>query len=186
METGRSTRDVALAVLACGVYVGCVLLAQATASAFIHLPLGISVAVGTLWFGCTFTMRDHVHAVLGRRGAYIMIWVAIAASCAETIVLGVPPRIILASVIATAMAESADTEIYHANRSRAWLARVLRSNSVSIPIDTVVFNLVAFAGVLGWGAMLGLTVGDMLTKAVMGALVGLVRAGRRSPAGATA
>jgi uncharacterized PurR-regulated membrane protein YhhQ (DUF165 family) len=66
---------------------------------------------------------------------------------------------------------------------------VLRSNSVSIPIDTVVFNLVAFAGVLGWGAMLGLTVGDMLTKAVMGALVGLVglvRAGRRSPSGATA
>ena len=46
METGRSARDVTLAVLACVVYVACVLVAQATASTFIHLPLGISVAVG--------------------------------------------------------------------------------------------------------------------------------------------
>ena len=174
MQTGRSARDVTLAALACVAYVACVLVAQATASTFIHLPLGISVAVGTLWFGCTFTMRDHVHAVFGRRGAYAMICVAIVASCAETALLGVPPRIILASVIATAIAESADTEVYHTNRRRAWLARVLRSNSVSIPIDTVVFNLVAFAGVLGWGAMLGLTVGTIAIKSAISMSVALV------------
>ena len=103
-----------------------------------------------------------------------MICVAIVASCAETALLGVPPRIILASVIATAIAESADTEVYHTNRRRAWLARVLRSNSVSIPIDTVVFNLVAFAGVLGWGAMLGLTVGTIAIKSAISMSVALV------------
>lgn len=152
-------------------YVLVVMMAQSSASTFISLPFGMSIAEGTLWFGLTFTLRDVVHAKCGRRMAYITIAVAIAASWAETVLLGVPQRIVLASMVAMAVSEVSDTEVYHANRSRAWLARVLRSNSISIPIDTVVFNLVAFAGVLDWSAMLGLTIGTIVGKALTSAII---------------
>lgn len=156
-------------------YVACVIMAQATASTFISLPLGISVAVGTLWFGCTFTLRDTVHAALGRRGAYAVIAVAIAASCAETVLLGVPSRIILASVIATAIAESTDTEVYHANKHRSWLIRAMRSNAVSIPVDTLVFNYIAFSGVIGSAEIVSLSIGTITVKAVVSTIVCFAR-----------
>ncbi|GAB4574998.1 MAG: VUT family protein [Anaerolineae bacterium] len=61
-------------------------------------------------------------------------------------------RIVIASIIAEVIAELVDTEIYHlwvtrVTRRYQW-ARVLTSNAVSVPLDSVIFGVVAFAGVL--------------------------------------
>ncbi|MCZ7671104.1 MAG: VUT family protein [Chloroflexi bacterium] len=64
-------------------------------------------------------------------------------------------RIVLASILAEVISELVDTEAYHwfvtkVTKEKQW-ARVLVSNSASIPIDTAIFALVAFGGtVRGW------------------------------------
>jgi uncharacterized integral membrane protein (TIGR00697 family) len=60
-------------------------------------------------------------------------------------------RIVVASILAEIVSELADTEIYHwfVNRvteKHQW-ARVLVSNSVSVPVDNLIFVLLAFSPV---------------------------------------
>jgi uncharacterized PurR-regulated membrane protein YhhQ (DUF165 family) len=77
-----------------------------------------------------------------------MIALAIVGSVAETIILGVPLRIIVASAIAIAISETADTEIYQRLLHKSWFVRVISSNAVSIPLDSVLFASIAFVGLL--------------------------------------
>ncbi|MFO7725943.1 MAG: VUT family protein [Oceanipulchritudo sp.] len=134
---------------------------------------GILVSVGTLVFGITFTQRDRMH-FLGRPFVYRVIalsavlnllmlvsfsylwggwvvrffenrgWEWLLTSALMLKENGW--RVFLASFLAILVAESADTEIFHLYRGRSWLGRVFRSNAVSIPVDSVLFNLIAFAG----------------------------------------
>lgn len=134
---------------------------------------GILVSVGTLVFGITFTQRDRMH-VHGRRFVYAVIflsavlnlallmsfrygwggsltayfgqrgWVWLETSAGMLMENGW--RVFAASFLAILIAESADTEVFHHYRDKSWIGRVFRSNAVSIPIDSALFNLVAFAG----------------------------------------
>ena len=61
----------------------------------------------------------------------------------ESLFLEVPWRIILASFIAIILSETADTEIYQKLLQRSWFQRVLGSNLVSIPLDSLLFNIIA-------------------------------------------
>jgi len=63
-------------------------------------------------------------------------------------------RIVLASIVAEVVSELVDTEVYHwfvtrITRRRQW-ARVLASNSVSVPIDNLIFAVGAFGWLLPW------------------------------------
>ncbi|NDV62111.1 VUT family protein [Puniceicoccales bacterium CK1056] len=134
---------------------------------------GILVSVGTLVFGITFTQRDRMHS-RGRRFVYAVIgisavlnlfmlvsfsylwgqwvinlfdnreWAWLSESAAMLKDNGW--RVFLASFLAIIIAESADTEVFHYYRDRSWMTRVFRSNAVSIPVDSILFNLIAFAG----------------------------------------
>ncbi len=122
------------------VYITAVLVANFTATWFIPLPFGL-VALGTLLFGATFTARDYAHAA-GRSKVYTMIFIAATASSALAALGATPWRIVGASVIAIVLSETVDTEIYQYLIKSRWLVRVVGSNAVSIPLDTVFFNLV--------------------------------------------
>ena len=68
-------------------------------------------------------------------------------------ILGPVWRIVIASILAEIVSEWLDTEIYHWFVTRVttryqW-ARVLLSNSISIPIDTLIFTVVAFGPLPG-------------------------------------
>jgi len=68
-------------------------------------------------------------------------------------ILGPLWRIVVASIIAEVVAELVDTEVYHWFVSRVttryqW-ARVLVSNSVSIPLDSLIFTVLAFGPLPG-------------------------------------
>jgi hypothetical protein len=156
------------------IYIAAVLIANYTAVWFIPLPIFGLVAVGTLIFGATFTARDYTHR-LGRPYVYTMIGVSALAAAGLSIVGAVSWRIILASVIAIILSETADTEIYQRLLARPWLVRVTGSNLVSIPADSLLFNAVAFAGVFALPVLAAIVFGEVVVKFAVGVVVGLWR-----------
>jgi uncharacterized integral membrane protein (TIGR00697 family) len=100
----------------------------------------------------------------------MIAWCA-AANVVAAAATGTPMRFIVASFSAIVLAEAADTEVYHRLRERSWAARVLASNAVSVPIDTVVFVSIAFAGSLPFRDIREIFVNDVLWKFGMAALI---------------
>jgi uncharacterized PurR-regulated membrane protein YhhQ (DUF165 family) len=147
---------------------------------FIDLGAFGMLSAGTLTFGATFTLRDLAHqssdrAGLGRTPVLAMIGVAAIANVAVAAIIGIPGRFLVASFGAILLSEGVDTEIYHALRSRSWLVRVLSSNAVSVPLDSITFTVVAFAGEVGYGVstMAQIVEADLLFKFGIGALIAL-------------
>lgn len=155
-------------------YLTAIVAANTTAATLLPLPLGLTTTVGTLLFGATFTLRDRLHRRVGRRGVYL----AIAGACLITAVIclltGSGWRILAASIVGLAASETADTEVY-ARTVGSWLKKVVASNAVSVPLDTLVFNLLAFGGVWGWALLLSVSIGDILVKYATGGVVALWR-----------
>ena len=165
---------------------------------------GIYVSVGTLVFGITFTQRDLMHR-RGRPFVYRIIalsafltlllllsvkfvWGGAAAEGlarmgwdwpAEALIMLASSgwRIFLASILAILISETADTEVFHRLKDRNWLVRVFRSNAVSIPVDSAVFNLIAFAGSPFFSApvLLKVILGEIVSKFVVGAVYAYFR-----------
>lgn len=162
------------------IYIIAVLAANYTATWFIPLPIFGMVSVGTLVFGITFTQRDRVHR-FGRKPVYLMIFVAAMGMALESLFLGVDWRIISASFIAIVLSETADTEIYQKLLRRSWMQRVIGSNLVSIPLDSILFNLIAFAGVFAPGLLVAIIFGEIVTKFATGALAALWRSQSNPP-----
>jgi len=164
----------AAAVVVVAAYTAAQMLAD-VASVKIGVVAGLAVDMGTFVYPLTFTLRDLVHKVLGRSNARVLIvtaavinllmagylqWVARVPSEASwglgaefAAVMTPIGRIVLASIVAEVLSELADTEVYHwfvtrVTTGRQW-ARVLISNSVSVPIDSLLFAVLAFAPLPG-------------------------------------
>jgi uncharacterized PurR-regulated membrane protein YhhQ (DUF165 family) len=161
-------------LVAMSVYVVCTLLATYTFDSFLPLPGYGLISVGTLFFGITFTQRDRVHGY-GRKAVYVMIAGAATANVLMALSLGVPLRYVAVGFLAILLSETADTEVYHRHLHRSWLGRVARSNAVSVPVDTIVFTVLAFAGkpfaTLPW--MIEVIVTDIALKFAVGLLAAL-------------
>ena len=144
------------------------------ASMKITLIAGFSVDAGTFIYPLTFTIRDLIHKRLGKTAARTVIILAATINLFMAFffhftawlpqdpswgmgnefsaVLGPVWRIVIASIIAEILSELLDTEIYHLWQSRItrryqWM-RVLSSNAVSIPVDSLIFCWLAFGFVL--------------------------------------
>jgi uncharacterized integral membrane protein (TIGR00697 family) len=191
----RSPLPVAVALLAAA-YVAAQMLADVTSLKITEVA-GFSMDAGTLVYPFTFTLRDLVHKVAGKQVARALILAAAAVNVFMAglfwlvdrlpgvpgvgpqtdlfgAVLGPVWRIVCASIVAEVVAEFIDTEAYAAwekrfGSRRQW-GRVLASNAVSIPVDSALFVLIAFAGVLTAGG-----VGEtFLTNVVVKGIVTLV------------
>ncbi len=154
-------------------YISATLAANYTATWFIHFPLFGQVSVATFIFGITFTARDRVHNLFGRNKVYGMIAVAAILNVIVTVMGGVEWRIVAASLTAIVLAESADTEIYQHYISNSWGMRVLKSNAVSIPLDSLLFNLIAFAGVFSSWELASIIFGEIVFKGAVSAVMAL-------------
>ena len=156
-------------VVVVAAYAGAQVIAQVT-SLKIGVVAGRSVDMGTFIYPITFTLRDVVHKVLGRRlartlvfataginlflAAYLLFTDKVASDPAWGLgeqwhqILGPVWRIVIASILAMVVSELIDTEVYHWFTTRIttrfqW-ARVLLSNAVSVPIDNLIFAVGAF------------------------------------------
>jgi uncharacterized PurR-regulated membrane protein YhhQ (DUF165 family) len=159
---------------AMAIYIIAVLIANETTTRFIALPWYGLVSVGTLVFGITFTQRDRVHRA-GRPWVYAMLITTAICATLQSWLTGVSWRIIVASCLAILLAEAADTEVFHHLRERQWVVRVIGSNAVSIPLDTAIFTIVAFAGVFSWSMIGSILWGDIVAKMAIGTLAAFVR-----------
>lgn len=144
------------------------------ASLRIVLVAGFSVDAGTFVYPFTFTLRDLVHKTAGIKAARALIVTAAVVNLVMAGLFGLAARlpadlavgpqlefgqvlspvwrIVFASIAAEVISELIDTEGY-----RLWVekvtcryqwARVLVSNSLSIPVDSLVFVWLAFGGIM--------------------------------------
>ena len=177
------------AVIVVAAYIAAQMLAD-VASTKIGLLGQLAVDMGTFVYPITFTLRDVVHKVLGRRNAQVLIvtagainllmaaylvWAAGFPSDPQwglgaefSAILGPIWRISLASIVAEVVSELVDTEVYHlfvtrVTRKYQW-ARVLASNSVSVPLDNLLFSVGAFGWVLPWVVVWEIFVVNLLVK----------------------
>jgi queuosine precursor transporter len=164
-----------VSIAAVGAYVGAQVIADVTS-----LKIGVvadrAVDMGTFVYPITFTLRDVVHKALGKRLARTVVitaaavnlfmalylqWAAKAPSDVSyplgeefQAVLAPLWRITVASIIAEVVSELVDTEVYHwfvrRVTTRYQWARVAVSNAVSVPIDNVVFVVLAFGSIPGF------------------------------------
>lgn len=160
------------------------------ASLKIGVVAGLAVDMGTFIYPITFTLRDVVHKVLGRANARLLIvlagvinllmalylmWSASVPSdpgwglgAEFRAILGPVWRIVLASIVAEVVSELVDTEVYHwfvtrITRRFQWL-RVLTSNSLSVPVDNLIFAVGAFAWALPWATVWQIFVFNLVVK----------------------
>ena len=136
----------------------------------IALVGGLTVDAGTFIYPFTFTIRDLIHKLLGKRAARVVIisagvinlimagalgfaaWLPADPAWphqeAFVAVLGPTWRIVIASILAEVISEMVDTEMYslwirRITRKAQW-SRVLASNAVSVPVDSLIFSWLAF------------------------------------------
>ncbi len=156
-----------------GLYIACELIANVTAAKPVALPFDIVVPSAVFIYAITFTLIDLVNDKLGKQGARYVIYTAFAANLllaaytqfainlpapdyyggqdAFAITLGSTWRVVIASLVAYLVSSLIDVQVFAWWRERVgrhrW-ARVLTSNAVSTAVDSVVFILIAFWGVL--------------------------------------
>jgi len=176
-------------ILVTAAYIAAQMLAD-IASLKIVAVAGFSMDAGTLIYPITFTLRDMVHKVAGKRGARVVILTAAAINIAMAgyfwlvsrlpydpaagpqpdwdSVLAPVWRIVLASILAEVIAELIDTEMYQLWVSRVteryqWM-RVLVSNAVSVPVDSLIFVWAAFGGAFPPAAVWSIFWANVLLK----------------------
>lgn len=176
-------------MLVSAAYIAAQMLADITSLKIVSFA-GLTMDAGTLVYPITFTLRDLVHKVTGRRGARVIIMAAAVINLFMAglfwfvsrlpydpaagpqpdwnAVLSPVWRIVVASILAEVLAELVDTEVYHlwvtrVTRRVQWM-RVLVSNSISVPLDSVVFCWLAFGGVYPASVVWGIFQANVVLK----------------------
>jgi uncharacterized PurR-regulated membrane protein YhhQ (DUF165 family) len=155
-----------LAVLT-GLYVGIVVMAQVGTNKIVDVPLtNLTAPGGTFLIGIALSMIEIAHRTAPSRregfvNAQVMVacgWVASAILAGYLAILNVLSpedplfdrlagtwRIVVASLLAFAVSETIDNSLGAWLRDRVPDAlRVVGTNAISVPLDSVVFLLVAF------------------------------------------
>jgi hypothetical protein len=157
-----------------------------------QMVAGMSIDAGTFIYPLTFTLRDLVHKVAGIKAARALIIIAavinlvmagffwfvarlpadpqVGPQLEFSQVLSPVWRIVFASIVAEVIAELIDTEAYRfwvekITRRHQW-ARVLVSNSLSVPLDSLVFAWLAFGGVFPTVVVWSIVLSNIIVKGI--------------------
>lgn len=136
---------------------------------------GLAVDMGTFIYPITFTLRDVSHKLMGKRNTQVLIVTAAVINIvmalylmwtasipgdpswgmndAYSAILGPLWRIVFASIVAEVISQFVDTEVYQwfvtKVTTRYQWARVAVSNGISVPLDSLIFAVIAFAPLPG-------------------------------------
>jgi queuosine precursor transporter len=200
IKSSRSSIDrMQAGIILCGLYIFFSLAGNIAATKVTYFG-GLVMDAGFI-YSLTFTWRDLIHKQLGQRAAVTTIWLAaainlLAALYFQIVVLlpaqtdwaasggqaaweflfSLQMRITLASILTALIAELIDTKVYRlwtAGRRATWpqWTRVAVSNSISIPVDSLLFPIIAFAGVVGAEGLQQMVWTNIIVKAAVTALV---------------
>lgn len=164
-----SKQTIRAIVLLVGTYVMAQAIADIGATKLVEIG-GVVMPGGTFIFALTFTLRDMIHKRLGREWARMTIFAAaglnvllaaylltisrlpspdfFALGDAWRAIFAIVPAITIGSIVAELASELTDTEVYHFWKTRfprapQW-SRVVASNFVSLPVDSIIFTVLAF------------------------------------------
>ena len=155
---------------------------------------GLSVSAFSIAYPLTFTLRDMAHKLAGPYVARTLIIAAaviyLVAQAFFTIISNLPPemteaeritlgqlltpewRFLMAAVVASVLSQLVDTEVYtrwveRFGREHQW-GRVLVSNAIGIPLDRILFLVLAFAGTMSTEGMVEAFIGTTIARLVFG------------------
>jgi uncharacterized integral membrane protein (TIGR00697 family) len=181
-----------VAIVIVSIYIAAQMLSD-IASLKIAFIAGFSIDAGTFIYPITFTLRDLVHKRLGKSAARTVIIVAAGVNLFMALffqfvawlpedtawgrggefaaILGPVWRIVIASIIAEVVAELIDTEVYHfwvsrVTRRYQW-TRVLISNGISIPVDSLIFCWGAFGFALPASVVWSIFFANIILKSMV-------------------
>jgi queuosine precursor transporter len=187
-----TVRTLQVIVIVCVLYIAAQIFSDITSLRILFLA-GLSIDGGTLIYPFTFTLRDLVHKVAGATVARTLIitaavinllmaglfWLvsnlpadpSVGAQAEFGLVLAPVLRIVLASIIAEVVSELIDTEMYEVwirrvGHSKQW-GRVLLSNAVSVPVDSLLFVVLAFWGNMSPDVVFSIFIANVLVKGVV-------------------
>ncbi len=157
---------------------------------------GYATTAFSIVYPLTFTLRDMAHKLAGPHVARTLILAAaviyLVVQAFFAIISGLSPamteeervtlgalispewRILMAAVVASVVSQLVDTEIYtrwveRFGGANQW-GRVLVSNIVSIPLDRMLFLLLAFLGTMSTDGLVEAFIGTTIVRLVFGIL----------------
>ncbi|MGD9912282.1 VUT family protein [Methanothrix sp.] len=153
----------------------------------IHKQLGKRAAITTIWLSAFINLLAALYfqivvlmpaepdwAANGGQAAWQFLFGIFETSSGPwwQSIFSLQLRIVLGSVITMVIAELIDTQIYHLwvtgwGRNRPQWARVAVSNAISIPVDSTLFPLIAFTGIIGFDAMVQMFQTNIVVKAIV-------------------
>lgn len=180
-----------LALISTAMYVAAQLISNVLSTKITLLPwIHLAMDGGTVIYPLTFTLRDFVHKTAGKKSARVVVITAAGINLAMVLLfwlVGKMPaepgwifqtdyqniltpvfRIVIASVISQVISELIDTEIFSRiyHRFNDVLGSLL-SNSVALVADSVMFCLIAFAGVMPLAVVVSIIISNILVKFIL-------------------
>lgn len=172
-----------------GLFTTCLLVSNVIAGRLIEIG-GIVLPSAVILFPVTYILGDVFTEVYGFRKTRLVIWVGFAANLlmsavfllalalpapgfftakeAYATVLGLAPRMVLASLLAYWLGEFGNSItlslLKKATKGRFLWTRTISSTVVGQALDTGVFILVGFVGSMSWAALLGMMLAQYLFK----------------------
>ena len=155
---------------------------------------GIGASAFSIAYPLTYTLRDMAHKLAGPHVARTLIIAAaviyLIVQAFFAIISSLPPemspeestalsqllspewRFLMAAVVASVVSQLVDTEIYtrwveRFGRKHQW-GRVLASNVIGIPLDRILFLLLAFVGTMSTDGMVEAFIGTTIVRLVFG------------------
>lgn len=180
------------AIIAIAAYIGVQMIADISSLQIVSI-FGLALDAGTFIYPISFTLRDIAHKILGKEHTKTLIYSAaginlfmagyfffvsilpvdLSAGGNENWIKVLTPvwRITIASIIAELFSELIDTEIYSwwvekITKKHLW-ARVLISNGVSVPVDSLLFAFIAFYGMIPLPAVWQIFIGNVAIKYIV-------------------
>jgi len=152
----------------------------------IHKQLGRKAAITTIWMSAIINLIAALYfqlvvlmpaqpgwAEMGGQAAWQFLFGIIDTSSGVwwQAIFSLQLRIVLGSIITMVIAELVDTQVYHQwtsgiGKDKPEWTRVFVSNAFSIPVDSILFPLIAFTGIVGMDAMMQMFGTNILVKAI--------------------
>lgn len=176
-----------------GLLLGCFIAALVVANTIASKLLmvgGVVITAGIIAYPLTFLFTDIISEVWGKKVAKYTVWAGLAANIVMVLlytiavhlphavfwegqaafsqVLGAVPRIFIASMLAYLISQTWDIWMFHLIKDKYGSGRLWLRNNISTAtsqvIDSVVFLMVAFYGVIPIEQMPGMLLGYVVIK----------------------